>query len=251
MVIKENNVEFKGMGEMLVEMRNLDSCEKFVMIPALFPDGTEIKKLGCGFCKGNFSTIVIPRSVTTVCAGAFQFSCVKEVVWSPTCSKIPHNCFYNSSIEEIIGIEHITRIDMAAFLSSKIKNIKWPDRCKVIPRSCFYDSQISELSNIEHVSLVSEAAFSLSKLKEIIWPSGCNAIPDLCFSFSSIQNIANINHITSIGRGVFSYAKLDGLDLSATAVCTIGDEAFLGMDPERVSKPYYVPEDEFLSAFGS
>ncbi|MCM1061793.1 MAG: leucine-rich repeat domain-containing protein, partial [Eubacterium sp.] len=100
------NFELEIESGVLCSMCNTGApCE--VIIPKILPNGEQITKLGAEFLKGEYKRVVIPVEITEIAEGAFKNATVNEIVWSAGCKIIPQNCFQESCLREISGIEMV------------------------------------------------------------------------------------------------------------------------------------------------
>lgn len=270
--IIQDNVVFKvDNAGVLCDMTNIRDDTKRVSVT--IPDaisGVKVKALGKEFCTGLFETVIISPGIETVYEEAFKGAFIHSVSWPSTCPKIPASCFENSQLKQIVGIGDVTNIGSAAFFGTRIKEFKWPEKCTTIPALCFSESRLQTLSGTENVKKIGNHAFSCSWLENISsienvekvgigaflktniqklkWTPKCKYIPVDCFFKSEIVSITNLQNVEAIGtRAFFEASKIKELDLSNLTISSIGDNAFAGVDPEKVRLPYYADNSVFIS----
>lgn len=273
-IIFKNGVKFRidDCG-VLLEMENATNRCKDVEIPKflIFSDYVvEINALGSKFCNGPFRNVKISPKIKTVESGAFEEALVQTVYWPQSCIEIPYHCFNKSYMSRLYGIEKVTKVGEAAFAELGMMKLEWPANCEVIPTLCFTRSNIATIkgtekvreikdfafanfktSNIldfENVEKVGARAFSNSSVYNFKWPAKCKEIPDFCFNNSDLKNISNIEHVEIIGEFAFYGAKkLRKLDLTNSAILSVGDAAFARLNSDIIRLPYYVnPKDVFF-----
>ena len=244
-------VEYEGISFVINDshvLTNMINCgigkRRDISIPKQFPSGEVIKCLGFRFCVGEFGLVDVANGIRYVHSEAFAQSDVREVNWPSGCKRIPEDCFKNSNIEKITGIEKVTEIDAGAFCCTKLKELSWPHDCKIIPWGCFASSKISALSGIEGVEVIEDEAFCNSEIKELTWPDSCERIPTFCFFESAIRKLDNLKGVTSIGASAFKYTfGLEFLDFSASVISEVGECAFQTSNLCKVFPPYYCSEE--------
>lgn len=90
---------------------------------------------------------------------------IQEIIWPRNCLEIPTDCFSDSCLQQISGIENVVKVGNRAFSNCEIKKIVWSRGCGVIPKECFYGSKLEQITNIEHVTEICEKAFANSRLQ--------------------------------------------------------------------------------------
>ena len=120
------------------------------------------------FCTGLYQ-FDIPNTVSTVGKYAFSHSAIKKCKWSSLSKTIPEECFSNSSLQQIINIEHITNIKSQAFSGTKFTEFTWPENCHTIPEGCFAQSSLKVI-NVEpstRVLNIKNFAFKGTEITEL------------------------------------------------------------------------------------
>ena len=158
-VVKKENIEFSVVGGVLTQMKSMTDLVIDAYIPKRLPNGVKINAIGMRFCKGFYNKIVIDDDIKEIWQGAFECSCVKEVVWPSNCSVIPENCFSCNNIESVSNTDNVTTIMRYAFSGSGVKKFNWPFRCKKIPYQCFYNSKLEYIFGIDNVKTIDASAF--------------------------------------------------------------------------------------------
>lgn len=156
----------------------------------------------CPFVK----KLVLPDTVVSVEECAFKNTNIfREITWSKNCKKIPNECFYGSSIEQIHGIENVSYIGEMAFAMSKLKSIKYPASCKTIKSNCFTMSNLEKILGIDDVEEIMPGAFDGTCIKSFILPKKVKSIPNRCFrNCEDLREISPLIDISSIGDQAFS-----------------------------------------------
>lgn len=80
---------------------------------------------------------------------------------------MPMRRFYNSSLQEISGIEGVTKMYSWAFAGCDIQKITWPDGCDTIPYECFMNSKLEQIDNIDNVKEIHDRAFANSRIQSM------------------------------------------------------------------------------------
>lgn len=161
--IREGSVTYGIDDKGVLKKMHNDLPNEGVMIPRVLPSGDVITAIGARFIQGEaFDKIDISDEITWVKANAFKYANVRAVRWSAGCKKIPDNCFEESTIETLTGIEKVRDIEDGAFMFSHLSSIVWPKHCTVIPKNCFKGCILS-ISNIEKVLYICDGAFEKAR----------------------------------------------------------------------------------------
>lgn len=148
----------------------------------------------------------------TLQAGCFSFSKhIKKIHIPPAVRVIRQNCFMQSNVTAVTGMENVEVVEEAAFKQSNIVKIIWPDKCHHIPDGCFSDCKsLTTVENIDHVTDIgSEAFFGCSSLHSMKWPSACTKVQGGCFAEAGLTSIDNLNHVETIEGAAFMKTNLD------------------------------------------
>ena len=135
--------------------------------------------------------VVIEDEIKEILDGAFAKIKIEidEVHWPAQCERIPRDCFYNTPLKEIQGINNVKKIGESAFACTNLKTITWPASCDEIPESCFYATPLEGIKGIDNVKKIGVSAFAYTELKTITWPVNCERIPVDCFCRSNLEEI--------------------------------------------------------------
>ena len=198
----------------------------------VIPDGTtEIKDYA--FAYGNFKSVTIPGSVTSIGNGAFE------------------NCTNLTSIEIP---NSVTIIDAGAFVRSGLTSVEIPGNVTSIGSRAFWDcanlssvamldgvvsigplafSQCENLISVEipgSVTSIGQSAFAgCTKLESVVIPNSVTSIESSTFaSCYSLSSVTIPNSVTSIGHNAFRDCRsLTSLTIP-NSVTTIENSAFRG-----------------------
>lgn len=272
-IIIENDVEYTIDGDgVLIMMEGALGANHEIPIakvPSMLQSGHKITTLDKRFCIGKFGEIVVSPEIKDIREEAFRGANVKTVHWPKAYTEIPKECFRGSSVEQIFGIENVTEIGDSAFADTRMAEFCWPQGCKEIPYQCFAFSNIDRLRGTENVRTigerafynthitkspcfdnveeVGEGAFCCSSMGYFKWPTKCQKIPEHCFAQSDLVSISNLEGVQTIGQYAFYRAmSLKELDLSGSAVLSIGKGALAKVDVKFNKFPYYIDDLAFF-----
>lgn len=93
------------------------------------------------------------------------------------------------------------------------------------------------LSN--NISMLPSRLFSSNEnLQTVVWSRSAKNIPRNCFSFCyNLKEVKNIENVETIEESAFAYSGISFIDLSKTAVKTIGKEAFCESNIKEIIWP--------------
>lgn len=165
-------------------------------------------------------------------------------------SFIARGAFDSCKLGRVIIDDDIS-VAEGSFENADINTVVWPKSNTTIPSFCFRQSRIGRIEGIENVVSIGEYAFGYAAIGNLRWPDNVCKIPVGCFASSRLRTVTAIDNISEIGLFAFSHAQLNGLDLSNSKVTVIGKAAFLGIDKDKITKPYYMTDDAFNIAFAS
>ena len=177
---------------------------------------------------GNYiETLILPEGIVYICDNAFEDTEIKNIVWPSTCKTISKECFCNSTIKTISGIENVKDIQKSAFeRCTQLKTINWPQNTKTIPSRCFLNcTHLESVEGIGNISNIGECAFyNCKSIESFNWPTSCSVIPTMCFfDCYSLKNVNIYAPINRIEECAFQGTKIKSLDLSNSIFCSIQD----------------------------
>ena len=152
------------------------------------PDG--IREIGEDAFAGNngIKKVVLPDSVQTIAAGAFEKASIKEIAISP-----------NSKL---------LCIGAHAFMDSQLTSIYIPASLTTLSEQAFFGCPIEkvEFAPKGNLTCIGESAFAHTRITDIVIPDGIKEIGDRAFhGCGLLKNVSflNVNNIESIGEVAF------------------------------------------------
>lgn len=286
-VESSEGVIFHVDGNKLIKLEARKNQIKEIIVPHEFPfdypkriiDSIRDCKISKPFFLKDFNKsvnrIVLSDGITQVDEKAFYQTHFKEVVWPATCCEIPKDCFADSDLKTISGIDNVSSIGEHAFAYSKLRSIEISKNVSEIKLGAFQNTPLSnivfkgEIKKIgayafNHVFLddiiipdscseIGNGAFAYCEcLESVTWPASCRVVPSECFvgCRKLRQLLPGFKDIFSISFMAFSDTpRLTNIDLSDTIVNYIGPGAFGGKNPNAVLAPYFVSDEQFEDSF--
>lgn len=137
--------------------------ERVIAIPASISGRTVISIGEKAFYNGTMEEIVLPASLISISASAFEnCSKLKKINIPNMLVSIGEKAFSRCiSLEEIILPDGINKLGEWCFYNSGIKKINFPAKIKIIPKWCCYEcTQLEEVSIEEGITQISYSAFN-------------------------------------------------------------------------------------------
>ena len=198
------------------------------------PDG--IREIGEDAFAGNngIKKVVLPDSVQTIAAGAFEKASIKEIAISPnskllcigahafmdsqltsiyipaSLTTLSEQAFFGCPIEkvEFAPKGNLTCIGESAFAHTRITDIVIPDYIKEIRYQAFCGCPLEkvEFAPKGNLTCIGKSAFAHTRITDIVIPDGIKEIGDRAFhGCGLLKNVSflNVNNIESIGEVAF------------------------------------------------
>lgn len=164
-----------------------------------------LKKIGEGaFMQSGVEYLVVPNSVDTIMAAAFQgCSSLKQIKLSENMTVIPAYCFFEcSNLESIELPESITRFSdrLISPDPNNPESMEWGGDACFFWDPGFFSTQGGEFYNC-------------TKLKTVFWGSKFNAVSDYSFEFCPISVIEFPNTVSRIGSFSFIETQLEEFEI--------------------------------------
>ncbi len=208
-----------------------------VIIPSECEFG-KVVRIGKGafsFCQCR--RVILPDSVETICADAFHFSKIEEVVFGAGVKEIGKSAFDYCQNLKKISVSGVKRIPPEfCYMCKNLTEVEIFG-AEIIAESAFDDCEnLTKVTLGQGLKVIGESAFEeCEKLTEIIIPEGVTRIG--CYAFHECGNLKNVtipSSVENIGRGAFyGCLSLNGLEEN--------DCAYLGNE----QNPYHFLLDFF------
>lgn len=189
-----------------------------------------VTKIGAGaFKNADFTTIVLPNTITLIEKEAFAGSWVKKCNIPTKVEAIKANAFHDTHI----GSAHIpstcTEIGDYAFENANLSKLTFEEgfRDLTIGIDAFCGNNLTELSLPYRVSSVGDGAFCHTDIVNLVWSSKLTVIPARCFYHcDKLRSVKIWLGVTRIGERAFAETfNLTSLEMP-TSLATIDRYAF-------------------------
>lgn len=221
-----------------------------VEIPQLI-GGMPVTKIGfSAFNNSDITEVIIPDGVR--CIGTMAFAhCkhLKKVTFKGRIDVCDFHVFYNSGIEEIVGIEFLVGSGVKIDCFDKTPFYEANESLIIGDKLvwCRDDSEIIRVP--DHVRRIGYMAFYSSKSKKIILPEGLEAIDNLVFYMANIKEIDVPDNVQKLGGGVFSgCCQLETVRFPQDFGRRIGWSDYLGVNKDIINDTQMYPatDDDVL-----
>ena len=200
------------------------------------PDG--IKEIGEDAFAGNngIKKLILPDSVQTIAAGAFEKAFIEEIVISPNSKLlcIDAHAFMDSQLTSIYIPASLTTLSERAFRGCPLEKVEFAPNGNLtcIGESAFAHTRITDIVIPDYIKEIRYQAFCGCPLEKVEFaPNGnLTCIGESAFAHTRITNIVIPNGIKEIGIRAFSDCSiLKNVSFSnVNGIESIDDEAFCG-----------------------
>ncbi|EAX92651.1 surface antigen Bsp, putative [Trichomonas vaginalis G3] len=195
-------------------------------------------------------TLIMPDTVTSIGALAFDTNPIKKVTLSKNLISIGYAAFRNAGFEEIVIPDGVTVLNQETFYGcSSLKKVTLPKNLKSIHTRCFGKTIVEELVfpyGLQYIgyeiteenrclkrvvipdsctSIIFYAFAGCSGLQEIILPKGIKALNESLFSGTALRNCTIPDTVEIIGPSCFSRTDLKTISIPPKVI-QIGKNAF-------------------------
>ena len=191
-------------------LTGIGTCKDLdIIVPSAYNEKPVVGIGGNAFSNSSITSIIIPDSLTSIGAGAFE-----------RCSSLK-----NATISD-----NVTFIGNSAFLGcSKLENISIPESITSIGKEVF--RWCISLTNIiipDGVKSIGDYAFSGCSLTSVTIPDVVTSIGEYAFCNNGLTSVEIGNRVTSIGK--YAFKNCSGLTsiIIPNSVTFIGEGAFNG-----------------------
>ena len=178
-----------------------------------------------------FDSITFPSSIKTI--GTFAFFNTKKLnkidLSQTKITKIPNNCFQNSSIQILLIPNTLKIIEEYSFDHSQLKEIVLPKNFCELSEFSFSFSSLKNIDlSVTKVKIFPSFCFYFcSSLETIKFPINLEIIQRSCFQYSSIKSLPILpQSILEIGVLAFADCSLNEIDLSETKITQLPEKLF-------------------------
>lgn len=154
----------------------------------------------------GMDTVVIPKTVTSIGAQAFQYNNLVKVDFPDVLTSIGENAFNSNKMTEVSLPDSVTQLSGGAFSANNITSIKLSRGLTKLESGVFSDN--IRLTGVEIPDTITE-------------------IGDFAFSGDRLETLTIPKSVTKIGRAAFKLHHLTELTIPGN-VKEIGDSAFEG-----------------------
>ena len=184
-------------------------------------DGSEDKTTIVSY-GGKSKQIIIPKNVTSIGSGAFQFNNLTSVTIPEGVTSIGSGAFSSNNLTSVTIPESVTNIGSNAFAQNHLTSV-------IIPKS---------------VTSIESRAFSYNNLVSVTIPNSVTSIGSGAFGYNKLANIEIPESVTSIGSEAFEFNNLTNIEIPES-VTSIDKYAFWGNNLKQVTIKGKKSSDEF------
>lgn len=183
------------------------------------------------FCRSGLTQAVLPDTVTTVGASAFeQTASLKQATLGAGITAVPKRMFYASAVEQVTLPAGVQSIEQSAFFNCRaLTELQLPEGLTTIGSSALGGCvAMTELTIPGTVTSIAETAFDGSCLAVVHVREGMTRLADTVFANLPLTRVDLPNSLTAVGDGAFANCtKLQEITLP-NGVTEMGTGVFAG-----------------------
>lgn len=163
--------------------------------------------------KRGKKTFKTPKSVKTICQGAFNSAKIKKVIVTGNVKKVEKEAFAHSKTPTVIFKKGVKTIENYAFYFSEVNKVTLPNGLKKIASQTFSASRLSKVNIPKSVKKIGAEAFFGTDLKTITVPSTVKKIGKYAIGilYGECGSYGGVNKNTIIrckyNSAAYKYAK--------------------------------------------
>ncbi len=172
-------------------------------------EGLKVKTIGKDAFNGikNIASVVLPSSVTSIEASAFEECYASEISLSSSLKTIAGRAFQKSKVKEITipsGFEKF--VGAHQFAGSALSKVTLPNGITSIPEGCFYNTRLSTVEIPEGVTSIGAEAFSTCNISSFNIPSTLKSTGNKAFAYNPLKDVSIASRDGAVAYGWNSFA---------------------------------------------
>ncbi|MBR4386934.1 MAG: leucine-rich repeat domain-containing protein [Treponema sp.] len=171
-------------------------------------EGYKVTTIGESSFSGvkNIASVVLPSSVTTIRASAFNGSSLKEVTLPSSVTTIRASAFNGSSLKEVTLPSSVTTIEASAFKDTYLTSVKLPQGLTSVSKSCFSGTRLTSVELHEGITSVGDYAFSSCNITNFNIPASLKNVGYHAFAGNPLKDVEIASRDTAVvyGNGAFA-----------------------------------------------
>ena len=215
--------------------------------------------MGDGFVQASrqFTSVIIPNTVTHIGEEAFRGSLLSEVTIPESVAHIALGAFCSNRLESVRIANGATHIGDWAFCCNQLTSVNFGDNVVAIGEGAFHDNLLTCVNMPDSVAYIGFMAFADNHLTAVRIPDSVSYIGGAAFLNNYLASVDISDNVAVIGFGAFAVNYLTSVRIPY-AVTHIGDAAFamnpltsisIGSDVIIGDALPYFPSDIFSTSF--
>lgn len=209
-----------------------------IVIPSRY-EGLPVVRVGYAtnaFADEGLTSVYLPRSITSINAGAFKNNELTEIRLPNAIIDIRHAAFENNNITSVKLPRSLEVLVSSAFANNEITTVRLDSEITTIGMRAFSNNNIKNLSIPGHVKDIDSSAFENNPIESLTLSEGIDDIDVYAFRNANLTSVKIPNSVRGIQMGAFANNYLSSVNFG-TGVETIDNGAFSGNQIERVDLP--------------
>ncbi|WP_299678057.1 leucine-rich repeat domain-containing protein [uncultured Dokdonia sp.] len=165
-----------------------------------------VTSIGARAFEGNFiNSITLPNSLTSIGERAFFLNSITSVIIPNSITSIEASTFGNNSSLETVSIPNtITTIGASAFVNNDLLEVVIPDSVETIGDGAFFGNSLENITLGSSVTSIGSRAFEDNRIFFLTIPDSVMSIGEDAFLNNSLREISLGNSLTNIGNRAFA-----------------------------------------------
>ncbi|MDR0513419.1 MAG: leucine-rich repeat domain-containing protein [Treponema sp.] len=173
----------------------------------------------------NLTSVIIPPSVRTIGQNAFRYNSLESVDIPVGVTNIGNHAFWYSGLTSVTIPHGVTNIGNGAFRGNYLTSVTIPASVTTMGTGAFLNIGLTSVTILYGVRSIGTQAFAANSLTDLTIPASVTTIPMRAFDRNSLTSLTIYYGVTSIESQAFWNSNLESVVIPPS-VTNIGGGAF-------------------------